>query len=381
METSEMTTVDAPIESAEQIESTPEAPAPNDSGLADGDNPDESPAGQPRDAHGRFAPRQATEQAEGDTPNDAAGNADETADSPAAQAPNAPAAPTETEQTGTPFSITHRGTGYTLQGAVVDREGNLRVEAAQVPRIQQMLASAREYETVGRQREQQYVQAIRERDARLEARHEGWAAIERAIVAGDEVQAVEALLDLRARWPQMQLEQRQRELDAREAALRGEAPNGAEPDEMQVLASQVFHSTVQHLAAMRKQVPDFAGLTDADLQVILPEVIQGAYVYVREATPHDEMVHGVPAGEPMFDLERFARVVRQAAAPLFQAKQADAEKKRRAQAEAAARRANAGKTGGGNVAPPAPGTRITAAPTGNGDGKIDKNEWRRMKGG
>lgn len=378
METSEMTTADAPVEQHDSIEA-PEAPAPNDAGLADGDNPDASEAGQPRDEHGRFASRQAADQGE-DT---ADGNADETADAPDAQAPNAaPASPTATEQPGTPFSITHRGTPYVLQGATLDAEGHLRVTREQVPRLQQMLASAREYETVGRQREQQFVQAIRERDARLEARHAGWSAIEQAIIAGDEVQAVTALLDLRQRWPQMQLEARQAELDAREAALNGEGQQQGAPDEMQALAQQVFHSTISHLSEMRKQVPEFAGLTDDDLKVILPEVVQSAYVYVREATPQDEMLHGIEAGSPMFDLARFARVARQAAAPLLQSKAQAEEKKRRAAAERAASRMNAGKNGGVNTPPPAPGTRINAAPAqGNPDGKITADDWRRMRGG
>jgi hypothetical protein len=84
----------------------------------------------------------------------------------------------------------------------------------------------------------------------------------------------------------------------------------------------------------------------------------------------------------MFDLARFARVARDAAAPRLQAKAQAEEKKRRAAAERAASRMNAGKNGGVNTPPPAPGTRINAAPAqGNPDGKITADDWRRMRGG
>lgn len=363
-------------------------PASGDTAPVIDGNADDQPTGQPRDSRGRFSSYvEGTDEA--DPTEGADGNLSDATDSPDAQpAPDAQAAtpPEPGEAEGTPFTIRHRGQEYGLANAVVDKDGNLRVGRESVEQLRSMLASAREYQTFGRQREQQTQRELRALQAQVQARHEGIERFAQLLEAGDELTAMEAFLDLRAKWPQVKYEFERARLEAENKALReGRDPragDGPELDDETTQHLQVVTATIDHhLAGIRKAVPEYAALTDADLAAIAPEVRRRAFVYMREATPDDQMLHGIPVGSPVCDLDLFSQVFASFAAPVLQTRNQQAAEARKRAAAEQARKVNADRTRQPASTPPAaPTTRVTTPPK-KDDGKITKEEWNRIKGG
>lgn len=344
-------------------ETVPEAPTlDSPASVDDGQAPPES-AGQPRDASGRFAPRAGEQQAPdaggtpADGPDDAApdGNAPEPPDAPDAQAGTAPGAhpapatataPEHPTAPPEPFAFQHRGDRYALEGAARLPDGAVRFDPAAVPRLTQLLTTAREFETFGRQREQQFTAEIRRLSEQTERKGQFEQALDAVFNIADDREFLDTVYLLRQQLPALKAQTLQEERDAyaqRVAELEGRAParrfpDDAAPDPQRFVAA--IHGTItQKLDAATRVLPEFQGLPDADAQRLFDQVARRAGLFVREATAEDEMTYGTPRGTPVFDDDAFVAELRLVAQPvLHERRQQAAKAKAEAEAKAAAKR-------------------------------------------
>jgi hypothetical protein len=342
----------------------------------------ESPAGPPRDEHGRFRPRDGTTDS---APGAPAGTATDDPLAPDANPDDPAAAPTATESApevspppaapaGQPFAFLHRGQMHGVDGAVVTPDGALVVPAASRTRVEQMLARGRELEVVGPQLAQQHQREVASLRSQLEQRHAGVEAFGQLLADNPDAETFlgralafyEQLPALREQMTRAELEAR----DRRIAELEGRAPQGQPMAQGQQstgptpedYAQAIRGQTGQMLLQARQALPAFQAFTDQELGQYLPLMVKRAGLYVRQATPDDAALYDVQPGEPVFDADAFTHELTLVAGETIRQKQAAAAKAKVQPAVTAAAQRNAAVLAPTKAPPvPKPGAG-TAAP-------------------
>jgi hypothetical protein len=357
---------------------TPTADATEPSGNAETSG---SQAGQPRDDHGRFRPKDGTQDP---APGAPTGTATEDPLAPDANPPDEAAAPTATDAqpevsppptapAGQPFAFLHRGQMHGVDGAVVTPDGALVVPAASRARVEQMLARGRELEVVGPQLAQQHQREVTALRSQLEQRHAGVEAFGQLLADNPDAETFlgralafyEQLPALREQMTRAELEAR----DRRIAELEGRAPQGQPAQGQQSggpspedYAQAIRGQTGQMLLQARQALPAFKEFTDQELGQYLPLMVKRAGLYVRQATPDDAALYDVQPGEPVFDADAFTHELTLVAGETIRQKQAAAAKAKVQPAVTAAAQRNAAVLAPTKAPPvPKPGAG-TAAP-------------------
>lgn len=120
----------------------------------------ETPAAQPRDPKGRFAPKASDSEPASATP--AEGDPAAAPPAPAPTEPIAALAPPAPPPDTRPFTFRANGQQYPVEGASIDSDGTLRIPPAQVGLVKQLLSEGVNHRQTFRQREQEFKQRVEE---------------------------------------------------------------------------------------------------------------------------------------------------------------------------------------------------------------------------
>lgn len=366
---------------AEDDAETPDAPAaapsPDSPAPADADPADPEPeAGQPRDAHGRFAPKSQTD---APTAENAAAPAPPTPD--AATPPSAPpATPPVPPQ---PFVVRAAGKEHTIDWLQPGPDGAVVVPADRLAEFRQLASEALTARTVGREeriRSAQTIKALQSQVSQQTAEQQTAQQLVQALATLPEDQAWVALSEFRAEFPKLQVEwERQRYETLRQQVQQGIMPpdlTAAVPDQQEpqppddAARTQALTDAVQDA---KQFIPGAELLTDADWKVVQQFASFAGDALFRRLTAEEAAAYGMQAGEYVFDGPRYGKIVAQ--------RVEEAKERQRvvdAATKAAAQNARAAAVVTQQQVPPGGGAQAKGTPVPKGTAKpASKQEWER----
>jgi hypothetical protein len=286
--------------------STPEPDAEAEAVAAELDTPDEpepedaATDGIPRDEHGRFAPRNAQE-----------------------EAAVAAAEPTPEPK---PFEYRAMNATRVWEGATVQADGSVTIAPEKVGAFRaalnaQALAEGEHIPLIERYKQevQHYRQAAEQRSLATQKSEALVASLQDALLDNDEASFLEKMFNLRESLPSMM---KDAEIEHyRQLAMQGRPPETAQPAEQAPQHSThampapeaALESTLDRVESLRIEDAAFKHLSPTDWKQLQETLHDTPFAFIRPATEEDAP-YGVQPGQPVLDEARLRRYVEKFAA-------------------------------------------------------------------
>jgi hypothetical protein len=351
---------------------TPDTPAPVVDETASAPEGEDT-TGQPRDEHGRFAPKAATAPAD---------EATLPGGEPGVQAvpPVAAVAPPPVVEPQ-PFKWRADKQEHTLDGAVINPDGSLVIPAQHVARAKQLLSEGVVHQGSWAKERTTWSAKINDAETRAKAAEASKNALldEFQKVFASEESVVQFWNERTTQLPILQERIRRQELEERIKAYETGQARPASPGPVTDPAQELESARVELTETLPDffAQPEFASLTDEDRTYLVQEMAEDVTKYIKVALT-DIPEHGIVAGDPVLFEELVTARIRREAERVGKLRAASTEQARKL-AEAAKFNATRTPQKGAPVAS-APVGKVPTSATESAPQYKDGNEWRTRMG-